>query len=81
MLPSAVQAHRDSYGKRSHLSGSPTSLNSNDNNNYYGEMKRLPQMLDGYFKFQSLRKASYALLVGGGNFNGWDPEVSLFLRF
>uniref|UniRef100_A0A914PJ50 Uncharacterized protein n=2 Tax=Panagrolaimus davidi TaxID=227884 RepID=A0A914PJ50_9BILA len=73
MLPSAVQAHRDSYGKRLHQSGSPTSINSNENN-YYGEMKRLPLMLDGYLKFQSLRKASYALLVGGGNFKSWDPE-------
>uniref|UniRef100_A0AC35GSA7 Uncharacterized protein n=1 Tax=Panagrolaimus sp. PS1159 TaxID=55785 RepID=A0AC35GSA7_9BILA len=61
MLPNLVQGHRDSYGKRTTLSESPVSVALTENREE--EMKLMPQMLKGYTKFLSIRKASCDLLI------------------
>uniref|UniRef100_A0A914YGB1 Nuclear receptor domain-containing protein n=1 Tax=Panagrolaimus superbus TaxID=310955 RepID=A0A914YGB1_9BILA len=73
MLPSLVQGNRDSYGKRSAFIVSPLSKTLKEN--CKEEMKILPKMLNGYLKFQNLRKESCILLVGEKVFENWNPKV------
>jgi hypothetical protein len=65
----AVQAFRDSYDKR--FTRSP-SASLSYNANGHADMRRLPQLFDGYVKFQHLRSTSFGMLAAESNSQSWD---------
>uniref|UniRef100_A0AC35GVF1 Uncharacterized protein n=1 Tax=Panagrolaimus sp. PS1159 TaxID=55785 RepID=A0AC35GVF1_9BILA len=72
MNQNAVQAFRDSYDKR--FTRSP-SASLSYNANGHADMRRLPQLFDGYVKFQHLRSTSFGMLAAESNSQSWDPGV------